>query len=39
LVQIITDSVIGPIFFEIIRRKSNEDFGEGDFKGVYEAIE
>src|SRR5205814_983694 len=29
LLQIFTQNVIGPIFFEIIQRKGNEGFGEG----------
>jgi 4-hydroxyphenylpyruvate dioxygenase len=31
--------VIGPIFFEIIQRKGNEGFGEGNFKALFESIE
>ncbi len=31
--------VIGPIFFEIIQRKGNEGFGEGNFKALFEAME
>ena len=30
---------IGPIFFEIIQRKGNEGFGEGNFKALFESIE
>src|SRR5205085_7085095 len=30
LLQIFTTTVIGPIFFEIIQRKGNEGFGEGN---------
>ena len=32
-------TVIGPIFFEIIQRKGNEGFGEGNFKALFESIE
>jgi 4-hydroxyphenylpyruvate dioxygenase len=32
-------SVIGPIFFEIIQRKGNEGFGEGNFRALFESIE
>lgn len=32
LLQIFTQTVIGPVFFEIIQRKGNEGFGEGNFK-------
>ena len=39
LLQIFTRTVIGPIFFEIIQRKGNEGFGEGNFKALFEAIE
>jgi 3-oxoadipyl-CoA thiolase len=34
LLQIFTQNVIGPIFFEIIQRKGNEGFGEGNFKAL-----
>ena len=37
--QIFTDTVIGPIFFEIIQRKGNEGFGEGNFQALFESIE
>jgi 4-hydroxyphenylpyruvate dioxygenase len=30
---------IGPIFFEIIQRKGNEGFGEGNFQALFESIE
>jgi 4-hydroxyphenylpyruvate dioxygenase len=39
LLQIFTDTVIGPIFFEIIQRKGNEGFGEGNFQALFESIE
>lgn len=39
LLQIFTNTVIGPIFFEIIQRKGNEGFGEGNFKALFESIE
>ncbi len=39
LLQIFTQTVIGPIFFEIIQRKGNEGFGEGNFQALFEAIE
>ena len=39
LLQIFTRNVIGPIFFEIIERKGNEGFGEGNFKALFESIE
>jgi 4-hydroxyphenylpyruvate dioxygenase len=39
LLQIFTKNVIGPIFFEIIQRKGNEGFGEGNFQALFESIE
>lgn len=39
LLQIFTQNVIGPIFFELIQRKGNEGFGEGNFKALFESIE
>ena len=39
LLQIFTANVIGPIFFEIIQRKGNQGFGEGNFKALFESIE
>jgi len=39
LLQIFTTTVIGPIFFEIIQRKGNEGFGEGNFRALFETME
>src|SRR5687768_12682274 len=39
LLQIFTETVIGPIFFEVIQRKGNDGFGEGNFQALFEAIE
>ncbi|WP_345796028.1 4-hydroxyphenylpyruvate dioxygenase [Castellaniella sp. MT123] len=39
LLQIFTSNQIGPIFFEIIQRKGNDGFGEGNFKALFESIE
>jgi len=39
LLQIFTATVIGPIFFEIIQRKGNDGFGEGNFQALFEAME
>jgi 4-hydroxyphenylpyruvate dioxygenase len=39
LLQIFTQNAIGPIFFEIIQRKGNQGFGEGNFKTLFESIE
>jgi 4-hydroxyphenylpyruvate dioxygenase len=39
LLQIFTQNAIGPIFFEIIQRKGNQGFGEGNFQALFESIE
>jgi 4-hydroxyphenylpyruvate dioxygenase len=39
LLQIFTETMIGPIFYEIIQRKGDEGFGEGNFKALFESIE
>ena len=39
LLQIFTETVIGPGFYEIIQRKGDEGFGEGNFKALFESIE
>ena len=39
LLQIFTENVFGPVFFEIIQRRGNEGFGEGNFQALFEAIE
>lgn len=39
LLQIFTENVFGPVFFEIIQRCGNEGFGEGNFQALFEAIE
>lgn len=39
LLQIFTENVIGPIFFELIQRKGNDGFGEGNFKALFESME
>jgi len=39
LLQIFTETMIGPIFFEIIQRKGDEGFGEGNFKALFESME
>ena len=39
LLQIFTQNAFGPIFFEIIQRKGNEGFGEGNFQALFESIE
>jgi 4-hydroxyphenylpyruvate dioxygenase len=39
LLQIFTQTAIGPIFFEIIQRKGNQGFGDGNFQALFDAIE
>ena len=39
LLQIFTQNCVGPIFFEIIQRKGNLGFGEGNFTALFESIE
>ncbi|HZD91576.1 MAG TPA: VOC family protein, partial [Pseudolabrys sp.] len=39
LLQIFSKTVIGPIFFEFIQRKGGENFGEGNFRALFESIE
>jgi len=39
LLQIFSETLIGPIFFEFIQRKKDEGFGEGNFKALFESIE
>jgi 4-hydroxyphenylpyruvate dioxygenase len=39
LLQIFTQNAIGPIFFEIIQRKGDQGFGEGNFRALFESIE
>lgn len=39
LLQIFTQDMIGPVFFELIQRKGNTGFGEGNFQALFESIE
>ncbi|MHA1599409.1 MAG: 4-hydroxyphenylpyruvate dioxygenase [Alphaproteobacteria bacterium] len=39
LLQIFTETVIGPVFFEVIQRKGDEGFGEGNFRALFESME
>jgi 4-hydroxyphenylpyruvate dioxygenase len=39
LLQIFTQNALGPVFFEIIQRKGNDGFGEGNFKALFDSIE
>ena len=39
LLQIFSNTMLGPVFFEFIQRKGDEGFGEGNFKALFESIE
>ncbi|MCW5590060.1 MAG: 4-hydroxyphenylpyruvate dioxygenase [Legionellales bacterium] len=39
LLQIFTGNMVGPAFFEIIERKGNQGFGEGNFRALFVAME
>jgi len=39
LLQIFSQTVMGPVFFEFIQRKGDEGFGEGNFKALFESME
>ena len=39
LVQIFSETQLGPVFFEFIQRKGDDGFGEGNFKALFESIE
>ena len=39
LLQIFSDTLLGPVFFEFIQRKGDEGFGEGNFKALFESLE
>ncbi|XOV78856.1 MAG: 4-hydroxyphenylpyruvate dioxygenase [Aestuariibacter sp.] len=39
LLQIFSETLLGPVFFEFIQRKEDEGFGEGNFKALFESIE
>ena len=39
LLQIFSEALLGPVFFEFIQRKGDEGFGEGNFKALFESIE
>jgi len=39
LLQIFSENLLGPVFFEFIQRKGDEGFGEGNFKALFESIE
>jgi len=39
LLQIFSETMIGPVFFEFIQRKNDEGFGEGNFTALFESME
>ena len=39
LLQIFSQTMIGPVFFEFIQRKKDEGFGEGTFTALFKSIE
>ena len=39
LLQIFSNNMVGPTFFEFIERKKDEGFGEGNFTALFESIE
>ena len=39
LLQIFSQTLLGPVFFEFIQRKLDDGFGEGNFKALFESLE
>ena len=39
LLQIFTETLVGPIFYEIIQRRGHNGFGEGNFQALFDSIE
>jgi 4-hydroxyphenylpyruvate dioxygenase len=39
LLQIFSETLLGPVFFEFIQRAGDEGFGEGNFKALFESLE
>ncbi|MEH6823014.1 MAG: 4-hydroxyphenylpyruvate dioxygenase [Motiliproteus sp.] len=39
LLQIFSETLCGPVFFEFIERKGDDGFGEGNFKALFESME
>jgi len=39
LLQIFSETLLGPVFFEFIQRKRDDGFGEGNFKALFQSIE
>ena len=39
LLQIFSETLLGPVFFEFIQRKGDDGFGNGNFKALFESLE
>jgi len=39
LLQIFSETLLGPVFFEFIQRQGDDGFGEGNFKALFESLE
>jgi 4-hydroxyphenylpyruvate dioxygenase len=39
LLQIFTETLIGPIFFEVIERRGDDGFGQGNFRALFVSME
>ncbi|MEO5606081.1 MAG: 4-hydroxyphenylpyruvate dioxygenase [Polaromonas sp.] len=39
LLQIFSQALLGPVFFEFIQRRGDDGFGEGNFKALFESLE
>jgi 4-hydroxyphenylpyruvate dioxygenase len=39
LLQIFTETLIGPVFFEIIERRGDDGFGQGNFRALFVSME
>jgi 4-hydroxyphenylpyruvate dioxygenase len=39
LLQIFSETQVGPVFFEFLQRKGDDGFGEGNFKALFESME
>jgi 4-hydroxyphenylpyruvate dioxygenase len=39
LLQIFSETLLGPVFFEFIQRQGDDGFGNGNFKALFESLE
>ena len=39
LLQIFSETLLGPVFFEFIQREGDDGFGNGNFKALFESLE